>query len=390
MISDSSIVLNNLELLNGEFASINIAGQGITSLSSVHTPMTGKEIRIYFQDCIAFPGLINSHDHLEFNLFPQLGGKVYDDYLEWGPDIHLHSNDLVNSVLQVPKQLRVQWGLYKNLLNGITTVVHHGAPAHMINPLIDVFGHCYSLHSVRLEHYWKLKLNNPFLRNWPFAIHVGEGTSKAARDEVDELLRWNIFKRRLIGIHAVAMSEEQARNFEAVVWCPDSNFFLLGKTAAIDNLRHVTSILFGTDSTISSHWSIWHHLRLARHTGALSDEELIAAVLTNASKVWKLSTGTLKKGYAADVVVGRKKDSCSTAIDNFFDLNPEDLMLIISKGRIVLFDESLKPQLTHLSLRDYTHISINDVRKFVAGDVAGLIRNIRKYWKAALFPIETE
>src|SRR4051812_49067237 len=222
MTPDSSMVLHNLELLNGEFASINIAGQKITSAGSLTAPMEGDEIHIHLEDCILFPGLINSHDHLDFNLFPQLGNKVYNDYLEWGPDIHQHNSDVINSVLRVPEPLRAQWGLYKNLLNGITTVVHHGRPVHVTSPLIDVFGRCHSLHSVRLEQRWKLKLNNPFIRNCPFVVHVGEGTSKAAKDEIDELIQWNMLRRRLIGIHGVAMNEVQAANFEALVWCPDS------------------------------------------------------------------------------------------------------------------------------------------------------------------------
>ena len=41
-----------------------------------------------FEEVIAFPGLTNSHDHLEFNLYPALGHKQYADYREWGDDIH--------------------------------------------------------------------------------------------------------------------------------------------------------------------------------------------------------------------------------------------------------------------------------------------------------------
>jgi cytosine/adenosine deaminase-related metal-dependent hydrolase len=37
---------------------------------------SGGEFQLYFDDCIVFPGLINSHDHLDFNLFPQLGNRI--------------------------------------------------------------------------------------------------------------------------------------------------------------------------------------------------------------------------------------------------------------------------------------------------------------------------
>src|SRR6185312_13350140 len=74
-----------------------------------------KELRIEFENGIAFPGLINSHDHLDFNLFPQLGNRIYNNYTEWGKDIHQHSKATINAVLKIPQHLRIQWGLYKNL-----------------------------------------------------------------------------------------------------------------------------------------------------------------------------------------------------------------------------------------------------------------------------------
>ena len=79
-----------------------------------------KELRIEFQNAIAFPGLINSHDHLDFNLFPQIGNRIYNNYSEWGKDIHIQNKEAINAVLKIPLHLRTQWGLYKNLLNGIT------------------------------------------------------------------------------------------------------------------------------------------------------------------------------------------------------------------------------------------------------------------------------
>ena len=48
------------------------------------------------------------------------------------------------------------------------------------------------------------------------------------------------------------MDEQQATAFEALVWCPASNYFLLNTTAAVDKLKTKTSILFGTDSTLTS------------------------------------------------------------------------------------------------------------------------------------------
>ena len=63
-------------------------------------------------------------------------------------------------------QLRSRWGIYKNLLAGVTTVAHHGEPLEIENPLITVLQDAQSLHSVKFEKYWQLRLNN-FLNNFP-------------------------------------------------------------------------------------------------------------------------------------------------------------------------------------------------------------------------------
>src|SRR5690242_13669555 len=189
---------------------------------------------LFFDDAsIAFPGLINSHDHLDFNLFPQLANRIYKNYAEWGKDIHKNNRKEIDAVMKIPMHLRVQWGIYKNLLNGVSTVVNHGEYLKVTQPLITVFQNCNSLHSVQFEKKWKYRLNKPFAGNYLFVIHAGEGTDETSHNEINELIRWNFFKRKLIAVHGVAMDEDQAEKFLAIIWCPASNFFLLNKTSAI-------------------------------------------------------------------------------------------------------------------------------------------------------------
>ena len=162
---------------------------------------TSHDKTIYFKDAIAFPGLINSHDHLDFNLFPQTGNGIYKNYTEWGRDIHSRNKEIINSVLKVPQHARTQSGIYKNLLNGFTTVVNHGEKLTIENCPINVIQNNHCLHSIRFEKNWRIKLNNIFSKHRPFVIHVGEGTDRAAHKEIDELIKWNLFKRKLIGVH---------------------------------------------------------------------------------------------------------------------------------------------------------------------------------------------
>jgi cytosine/adenosine deaminase-related metal-dependent hydrolase len=346
-------------------------------------------IILFLPGAIVFPGLINSHDHLDFNLFPLMGNMIYTNYTAWGWDIHVKNAAGIGAVLKIPQELRTQWGLYKNLLNGFTTVVNHGArltkgvrlPSG--NELITVFQDCHNLHSVGFEKNWRWKLNR-LSGDRPVVLHVGEGTDAAASREIDRLIRWNFFEKTLIGVHGVAMDERQAAHFKALVWCPDSNYFLLGRTAAADRLKDRLTLLFGTDSTLTSGWNHWDQIRMARREGVVTDEELLEMMTRSAAAVWGLGDrGKIAEGYVADLVIARPG-----AGDDFFSLNPPDLLLVLHEGQIRLFDETLLEGLVARGFDPdaFYKITIQGRGKYVEGDLPGLMTEIRSYQADAAFP----
>ena len=350
--------------------------------------INSNDISITFKNAIAFPGLINSHDHLDFNLFPLLG-KVYNNYREWGMDINANNKTEIDKVLAIPKPLRMQWGIYKNLLNGVTTVVNHGQELFVEKNIINVFQNCYSLHSAAFEKNWKWKLNHLFANKIPFVIHAGEGVDEISKKEITSIIKWNLFKRKLIAVHGVAMNKKQANFFDALVWCPASNYFLLNKTADIAVLKSATRIVFGTDSTLTANWNLWNHLRIARNENGIKDDELIDMLTSVAASVWDFkNSGKIAAGNHADIVIAEKKDDRNIT-DNFFSLNPEDLLLIIHNGNIRLFDESIDRVLSSMvQKKNFDKIIINKKVKYVEGDLPGLMREIKKHHREIKFPIE--
>src|SRR5882757_4983728 len=120
-------------------------------ITTVEDAVVSQVEKIQFENAIVFPGLINSHDHLDFNLFPQLGDKTYSNYTEWGNYIHEHYKDEIAKSLKIPALLRSRWGLFKNLLCGVTTVVNHGELSGMDDDLITVFEKYSCIHSVQFE-----------------------------------------------------------------------------------------------------------------------------------------------------------------------------------------------------------------------------------------------
>jgi cytosine/adenosine deaminase-related metal-dependent hydrolase len=383
------MILHKVKLTdNGQAVDIRISNSKIDKITSETITDTTTVLQLHFDDAIVFPGLINSHDHLDFNLFPQLGNRIYKNYTEWGAYIHQQFKQEIASVLKVPAHLRILWGMYKNLLCGVTTVVNHGVRLTVNNALITVYEDTHDLHSAAFEKAWKLKLNNPLKRKLPVVIHTGEGTNEAASEEIDSLIYWNMLHRNLVGIHAVAMTSDQAAHFKGIVWCPESNYFLLNKTAPINRLKLRTNIIFGTDSTLTSNWNIWDHIGMARKTGLLTDEELYRSLNINPAKVWELNTGELAEGRDADIVIARRKEN-ATNPGAFYGITPADLLLVMHQGNIRLFDQELLAQLAvQLKGRQFSLIKLGDAYKYVEGNMGELIEEITSYLPGFVFPVK--
>jgi cytosine/adenosine deaminase-related metal-dependent hydrolase len=340
--------------------------------------------RILFNQATAFPGLINSHDHLDFNLFPALATRKYDNYAEWGHDIHVGFREIIELVKRVPPSLRLEWGQYKNLLNGFTTVVEHGRRVRIEKPIITIFQNCYCLHSPAFETNWKWKLNHPLKIANPVVMHIGEGRDGKAAAELDEVIRKNFLKKRIVAVHGIAMNVHQAHSFSALVWCPASNYFLIGETARVKELRSSIRILFGTDSTLTSSWNAWDHFRLALGDNQCDEADLFSMLTDEPAKCWGMhDRGKLAPGKFADIVVAR-------ASRHLFSLDPPDILLVIQDGKIRLFDQELLSQLSQLSLQNYSRIWVDHSMKYVEGSLAETIKKIKKYSNEIRMPVHVD
>ncbi len=361
---------------------IQTAGPKIIAVadSSQKFQRSNNEVIIDLEGATVLPGFINSHDHLDFNLFPRIGNRIYNNYTEWGKDIHSHDKALIDSVLRVPQQLRTLWGMYKNLLSGFTTVVNHGENLKIGFPLLRVIQETRDLHSPAFEKNWKWKLNNPFAGNKPIVMHLGEGTDEKARMEIDEVIKANRLKKKIVAVHGVAMTEEQAKNFKALVWCPASNYFLLDHTAAVDQLVRNTTIVFATDSTLTSSWNAWEHFRIAMRTGKFEESRIVQSLIKDPAGLWNLKDkGVIGEGHAADFLVVNSRE-------NLFDNEPSDILMVIQEGWPKLVDERLVPHFHNYRFDQYSTIRINDSVRKVMGNLSVLAGDIKRYFPQADIP----
>lgn len=273
---------------------------------------------------IAFPGLVNSHDHLDFNCYAPTGLPPYADFVGWAMDVQAAREVLV-AVEQIPLGLRRRFGLLKNLLWGVTAVADHGGQPQQPDDPIAVLTPYKDLHSPEFGR----------KRSWlggsgPVVMHLAEGANPSSRRRALFYLHWNLLCRPVAGVHGVSLRGRDFDKLAALIWCPASNVFLFGQTADAAEAARRTNLLFGTDSTLSAPGTLWDHLRMARDS--VDGPRLFRALTQAADKFWKLPE-------RRDFVVARRRRA--DPWDAFFAITPEDILLVVKDGETVLADRSL-------------------------------------------------
>ncbi len=317
---------------------------------------------------VRLPGLINAHDHLEFNLFPKLGCGSYRNAAEWARDIHHPDRSPVREQLRVPKPVRLWWGALKNLLSGVTTVCHH-------NPWEpDVFGPGFPVRVVRRMGWahslaFETRLADRFRsapRTWPFVVHCAEGVDASARSEVQALDAEGALDARTALVHGVGLTptgiDLVRRRRASVIWCPSSNLGMLGRTVSRTVLRSGLPVALATDSALSAPVDLLDELAVARRF--LPAARLYRMVTSVPARILRLSRPTL----AVDWIAIRSR--AQTREDALF---AGTVALVVVAGRIRLISPELAEQLPACERRRYQLLHVeNRPPVLVDGDVKGL------------------
>ncbi len=316
------------------------------------------------------PGLINAHDHLHRNHYPQLGTPPYRDVYEWGTDLHTRFGSELSHAKKVARRDALLFGALKNLIGGVTTVVHHDA----WEPLFD---ESFPVNVIRLACTHSLRLT-PDLSDFktqlksgqPFSIHLAEGSSSAMAAEVRELQAAGLLDDRLIAVHVVGVDDLGVSSLRAagaaVVWCPSSNVYLYERTAPASLLAGGVDVLIGTDALLSGQGTILRELRVARRIGMLSEERLQDAVGKTAAERLGLDGHALTAGSAANIVFLRRRLEDST---------PEDVGLVIVNGLPRLADVEYRMLFEHCGVQTEL-LDLGRLRKLVVRPLARVAKEV--------------
>lgn len=348
------------------------------SARRVHN-MHSSSPAIDLSGCLVLPGLINAHDHLEFNLFPRLGEGPYRNCQEWADAIYRPAESPVREHCAVPKRARLWWGGLKNLFAGVTTVCHHNpydADAFSDFPVRVVRRYGWAHSMARGGDIRAAYQSTP--ADAPFIIHLAEGTDGESESEIFELDRLGGLGPNTVIVHGVGLSERGYRLLRrrgaALVWCPSSNLFTLGKTIAAETLLACRRAALGTDSALSGAGDLLDELRIARGLG-VPVARLYEMVTTAAFDVLRLRAGEGTIGRNCDLVVVR--DRGATPAETLCALPCEDIEAVLVGGRPRLISLEMAARWPAL-LPSMQEITVGGVRRLVDAPVAELVQAARE------------
>ncbi|MBC6937625.1 MAG: hypothetical protein DWB42_17575 [Chloroflexi bacterium] len=255
------------------------------------------------------PGLINAHDHLELNHYPRSKFRErYDNAHQWGEDINARLDaEPYRSLRAYPLWDRLFIGGLKNLLCGATTVVHHNPPHKELwrgdfpVRVLREYGWAHSLHFNTDEEIVRSYRATP--KSWPWFIHLAEGTDGAAAGEYRRLKALGCVGPNTVIVHGVGLTEEDTADaapiVRGLVWCPTTNIYLLGRTAAIQPWG--AKVMIGSDSRLTAEGDWLDELRGGVYSRQLDEPDHFLALLTRPAAALGLTdAGHLRCGARAD------------------------------------------------------------------------------------------
>jgi hypothetical protein len=293
------------------------------------------------------PGLINPHDHLQYALHPRLGHPPYNNYVEWGDDIHATLPSVISHYNSVPKDVRLWWGGIRNLLCGVTAVCHHDPfwPALQCEGYpIKVLREYAWAHSVRLapdiHQAW-----NATQDGRPFLVHASEGTDELARRELTELVALGVLDARTVIVHGLALDEPGIALLQerqaSLILCLSSNHFLYGRLPDMKVLSTIKKIALGNDSPITAAGDLLDEVRFAIEQASVPMDEAYRMITDLPAAILRLANGEghIRESGCADFMAIR--DSGEPPHERLRTLSWRDVEFVMIAGKVQLASQDV-------------------------------------------------
>jgi len=349
-----------------------------------------------------YPSLINTHDHLQGNYRPPVGPKKGNFYLTWLPwDNDLKASDTFRERSNLNREDLYALSGYKCLFSGVTTVNDHFPqklnsailPTLPIRAILE-YGLAHEASSYDLK--WgdgvKIEHDRAVKNKWPFITHLAEGFDSESMHGVETLEKMKVLDNHCLLIHCIGFSdsdiEKVAKSGASVSWCGFSNRFMFNVTAKIRKMiKAGINVTIGTDSSATGSANLLEEMKFDRklyremYGEDLPAKKMFEMVTANAAKAFWMQDriGVLEEGKLGDILVLRAKED--DAYENLLSASMKDVQLLVLAGKPIYGEErfaSLFGLPGNNLPESYTRIQVGKRSMFVAGDPAGLYREVRR------------
>ena len=375
--------VNNLYVTNGKYS--------VKSFDKIQADCAGL---------VAYPSLINIHDHLVGNWVPKgAPSRPYSNTNIWVEELNdsepvkerdKYLKKPVGHLLEEAGLDLAMLGVYKNIFSGVTIIQDHvprQKEEYYQSFPIKVISDFQQGHSITGKNWWGGdELSEEMKKTkgkMPFIIHLAEGIDDLARSEFSGLVDQGLLKSNSILVHCTALTPEQFKQLKAagasIAWCPNSNIYLLGITLDIDTvLKLGINICLGTDSTLSGSTNLLKEIIYTKQTfPEISNETLFKMVTENPARALMLDTykGMIEPDVDANLLLTRmnKKDP----YENFVTLNTCDIELLMYVGKPI-FGKIEYLKYFSWNAKDYHLFECNDCKMFVTGHPEEILKKIEK------------
>ena len=313
-----------------------------------------------------YPGLIELHNHLPYNILNLWRvPKQYDNRDQW-PN-HADYLKLVRGPIQTLGNVHaktylaamVRYVEAKCMMGGVTT--SQGITLSGVNPQKHFRGNVRNVESTGVkalpnadgkigdvEEGKATDFLKELAKKTCFLLHLSEGRQgddhalqRFDRLQLPDGATWAITPA-LTGIHSAALRKQEldilAANGGAMVWSPFSNLVLYGTTADVVTAKQKgIRIALGSDWSPSGTKNLLGEIKVARlfsqnHGNVFSDEELIKMATSEACRIlkWENAAGKVKEGMFADLVVIAKTGGNPYA--RLVEATESDISLLVIHG----------------------------------------------------------
>lgn len=363
----------------------------IVSVGAAEEEIPSQARRLRY-DGYVFPGLIDTHNHPQYNAVPRWEApRRYGNRYEWGDD-----PDYRQKVRSVYDTLRdegvsyaaMKYGEVRALIGGTTAMQGSYAPAEC-NLLVRNLGPAsyraaawsFDIDRIPTETVAQVieGLRSGTLRRW--FLHIAEGTDPDSLAEFDRLEERGLLRSGVVLIHGIAFLPPHFRAMASadvpLVWSPASNLTLYGQTAdVVSALKEGVTVALAPDWAVTGSDNLLEEMKVAWEYskkslgGKITARDLFEMATVNAAKVAGVDgfLGRLEPRHGADLFLAPKLDD-----DPFVSLLktcPRHIELVFVDGRPLYGDEARVLALVPEGAADRIEVDGAEKAIVMVGDLA--------------------